>query len=176
MFSSMINTRVPFCLAVVLVTIFGGGLLPAAALEPVTYPEPPDSVAFNVHKGGETVPVTLRQIEQLGLYSVTTGSPFEEGQLTFQGVLFRDALRLIGLEGEKSVTIRAEDDYVQIIPSEDWTEGPLLLATRQDGRLLTRRTQGPTRLVYPVNDYPAFDTPVRKPRWIWLIKTIEVGN
>jgi hypothetical protein len=176
MWSIPINIRVRFFLAIVLMTISASGALPAAALEPVTYPEPPDSVAFNVHRNGEAIPVSLRQIEQLGLYSVTTGSPFEEGQLTFQGVLFRDVLRLIGLEAEKSVTIRAEDDYVQIIPHEDWTEGPLLLATRQDGLLLTRRTQGPTRLVYPLNDYPAFDTPVRKPRWIWLIKTIEVGS
>lgn len=176
MFSFMGNIRLPFCLAIVLAMILSAGLVPAAALEPVTYPEPPDSIAFSIQKNGETIPVTLRQIEQLGLFSVTTGSPFEEGQLTFQGVLFRDVMRMTGLDSENSVTIRAEDDYVQIIPQEDWTEGPLLLATRQDGRLLTRRMQGPTRLVYPLNDYPAFDTPIHKPRWIWLIKTIEVDN
>ncbi|OWK18584.1 hypothetical protein AJ88_07050 [Mesorhizobium amorphae CCBAU 01583] len=85
-------------------------------------------------------------------------------------------LKLIGLDGEGSVVLRAQDDYVQTIPKEDWTEGPLLLATRQDGQLLTRRTQGPTRLIYPLEDHPAFDTPVRKPRWIWLIKTIAPGN
>lgn len=152
------------------------GILPVLALEPVTLEEPPDSVAFNVLIDGKAIPVTLRQLEELGLYRVTTPSPFEKGQLTFEGVLFRDALKLVGLEGKDSVALRATDDYVQIIPREDWTDGPLLLATRQDGKLLTRRTQGPTRLVYPLNDYPAFDTPIRKPRWIWLIKTLESGG
>jgi hypothetical protein len=152
------------------------GILPAAALEPVSFEEPPDTRAFDVKTNGKSIPVTLRQLEKLGLYRVTTPSPFEKGELTFEGVLFRDVLKLVGLEGEDSVTLRAIDEYVQVIPHEDWTEGPLLLATRQDGKLLTRRTQGPTRLVYPLNDYPPFDTPVRKPRWVWLIETLETGG
>ena len=150
--------------------------LPALALEPVSFDEPPDTPAFDVQTGGKSVPISLRQLEKLGLYRVVTPSPYEKGELTFEGVLFHDVLKFVGLDGEESVTLRATDDYVQIIPREDWTTGPLLLATRQDGKLLTRRTQGPTRLVYPLNDHPAFATPVHKPRWIWLIKTIEAGN
>jgi hypothetical protein len=151
-------------------------MLPARALEPVSFEEPPDTPAFDVQANGKSIPITLRQLEKLGLYRVITPSPYEKGELTFEGVLFRDALKLVGLDGEESVTLRAADDYVQIIPREDWTVGPLLLATRQDGKLLTRRTQGPTRLVYPLNDHPAFATPVHKPRWIWLIKTLEAGS
>ncbi|RVD33251.1 hypothetical protein EN741_32460 [Mesorhizobium sp. M4B.F.Ca.ET.019.03.1.1] len=162
--------------ALIILFVSAIGVLPAFAIEPAKYPEPPDTVAFKVEKNGESIPVTLRQLEKLGLYSVSTPSPFEKGQLAFQGVLFRDVVKLVGLEGESSVVLRAADDYVQVIPKEDWTDGPLLLATRQDGELLTRRTQGPTRLIYPLDDYPAFDTPVRKPRWIWLIKTIAPGN
>ena len=152
------------------------GAMPVWALEPASFPEPPETVAFNVQKDGKSIPITLRQLEKLGLYKVVTTSPFENGQLTFQGVLFRDVLKSVGLEDRDSVTLRAVDEYVQVIPHEDWTEGPLLLATRQDGELLTRQTQGPTRLIYPLKDHPAFDTPIRKPRWIWLIKTIESGN
>jgi len=151
------------------------GALPALALEPVSFDEPPDTPAFEVKRDGKSIPVTLRQLEKLGLYRVVTPSPYEKGELTFEGVLFRDVLKLVGLDGD-SVTLRATDDYVQIVPREDWTTGPLLLATRQDGKLLTRRTQGPTRLVYPLNDHPTFNTPVHKPRWIWLIKTIEAGG
>ncbi|MER9998576.1 molybdopterin-dependent oxidoreductase [Mesorhizobium sp. M0051] len=175
--SSLLNKRrltIKRCL--VILAVFVLGILPARALESIKLPEPPDTVAFNIQKNGESTPITLRQLEKLGLYRITTPSPFESGQLTFEGVLFSDVLKLIGLEGKDSVVLRAVDDYVQIIPREDWTDGPLLLATRQDGKLLTRRTQGPTRLVYPLNDYPSFDTPIRKPRWVWLIKAIESGN
>ncbi|RUV86107.1 hypothetical protein EOA75_26680 [Mesorhizobium sp. M1A.F.Ca.IN.022.07.1.1] len=162
--------------SLLMLAVLAIGTLTAPALEPASYPEPPDSVAFTVQKDGKQIPVTLRQLEKLGLYKVITTSPFEQGQLTFEGVLFRDVLKSLGLADRDSVTLRAADDYVQVIPHEDWTEGPLLLATRQDGELLTRRTQGPTRLVYPLKDFPAFDTPIRKPRWIWLIKTIESDN
>jgi hypothetical protein len=165
---------VKHCLTILAVLALG--IVTAPALEAVTFPEPPDTTAFIVQTNGKSTPVTLRQLETLGLHRVVTPSPFEKGQLTFEGVLFRDVLKLLGLEGEKSVTLRAVDEYVQIIPHEDWTEGPLLLATRQDGKLLTRRTQGPTRLVYPINDYPAFDTPIRKPRWVWMIETLEFGG
>ncbi|RUV23416.1 MULTISPECIES: molybdopterin-dependent oxidoreductase [unclassified Mesorhizobium] len=175
--SSLLNTALlPLKRGLVMLAVLAIGILPAPALEPADFPEPPNTVAFNVQKNGKSIPVTLRQLEKLGLYRVTTTSPYEKGQLTFEGVLFRDVLKLVGLEGEDSVALRAVDEYVQIVPREDWTEGPLLLATRQDGKLLTRRTQGPTRLIYPLKDYPAFDTPIRKPRWVWLIKTLESGG
>lgn len=146
---------------------------PASALEPVSFPAPPKTVAFDVIVNGKKTQVTLRQLESLDLYRVVTTSPFEQGELTFEGPLFRDVLKLVSLNEAESVTVRASDDYVQVIPREDWAEGPLLLATRQDGKLLTRRTQGPARLVYPLRDHPAYNTPVHTPRWIWLIKTIE---
>ncbi|RWP08253.1 MAG: hypothetical protein EOQ99_06070 [Mesorhizobium sp.] len=175
--SSLLNTGLSSLKrSLIMPAVLAFCILPAGALEPVDLPESPDTVAFNVQNNGKSVPVTLRQLEKLGLYRVTTASPFEKGQLTFEGVLFRDVLKLVGLEGEDSVVLRAVDEYVQIIPRQDWTEGPLLLATRQNGKLLTRRTQGPTRLVYPLNDHPAFDTPVHKPRWVWLIKTLEPGG
>lgn len=170
MFGSLKHVLWGLTVAAALLT---GAAVDAAALEPVTYPTSSDAVAFNAVKDGQSRPVTLQQLEQLGLYRVSTPSPFEQGELTFEGVLFRDVLKLLGMDDDSAVTVRATDDYVQVIPHEDWSDGPLLLATRQNGELLTRRTQGPTRLVYPLIDYPAFDTPIRKPRWVWLIKSIE---
>ncbi|RUU14476.1 hypothetical protein EOD23_00830 [Mesorhizobium sp. USDA-HM6] len=63
-------------------------------------------LAFNVQKDGQPIPVTFRLLERLGLYRVTTPSPFEKGQLTFEGVLVRDVLKLVGLEDKDWVTLR----------------------------------------------------------------------
>jgi len=117
--------------------------------------------------------ITVSEIEALGLREVTTRSPWEAGELKLEGVLLRELLRLAGIENAEAVTVRAEDGYTQTIPREDWEKWPLILATRQDGEALTRRTQGPTRIVYPLNDYPELDTPDYKPRWIWTITSIE---
>ncbi|TIR86374.1 MAG: hypothetical protein E5X04_00705, partial [Mesorhizobium sp.] len=83
--------------SLLMLAVLAIGTLTAGALEPASYPEPPDSVAFTVQKDGKQIPLTLRQLEKLGLYKVITTSPFEQGQLTFEGVLFRDVLKSVGL-------------------------------------------------------------------------------
>ena len=130
-------------------------------------------VALTIITSSERHDIMVSEIEALGLREVLTRSPWEAGEFRFEGALLREVLRLAGIEKAESVTVRAEDGYTQTIPREDWEKWPLLLATRQDGEALTRRTQGPTRIVYPLNDYPELDTPDYKPRWIWTITSIE---
>lgn len=149
---------------------------PAAALTPVTLPPAPATEALSVLGPEGERTYTLAELEALPLYRVTTTSPWEAGELTFEGVLLRDFLKLVGLADAPAITVRAADGYTQVLPREDWADFPTLLATRQDGRLLTRRTQGPTRIVYPLKDAPALDTELRKPRWVWLIRSIEAAN
>jgi hypothetical protein len=148
---------------------------PAAAsgLEPVQLPAAAAVVAFKLVKQGEQRSVTVPELESLGLHRVTTQSPWEEGELTFEWVLFSDVVEYLGLRDASAVRVRALDGYVQDVPREDWLDRPLLLATRQDGEPLIRRTQGPTRLVYPLLEYPDYQPVVQDPRWVWLITTLE---
>jgi len=62
------------------------------------------------------------------------------------------------------------------IPREDWEKWPVILATRQDGEPLERRTQGPARVVYPIDDHPELNAADYKPRWVWTIKKIEAAK
>lgn len=109
----------------------------------------------------------------LGLYRVTTETPWEQGSLTFEGVLFSEVAKYLGFEDASALRVRALDDYIQDVPREDWVDKPLILATRQDGVPLARRTQGPARLIYPLSEYAGYDSTVHDARWIWLIKSIE---
>jgi hypothetical protein len=145
----------------------------ASAVEPVSLPPAEAVVAFVVSKGGEEVPVMVPELEALGLYRVKTKSPWEPGELTFEGVLFGDVVEHLGLADARAVRVQALDGYSQDVPREDWIDKPLILATRQDGKPLIRRTQGPSRLIYPLSEYPDYDTVVHDPRWVWLIKSIE---
>ena len=145
----------------------------AGALEPVTLPEANATVAFNAIVDEREVPVTVRELEALGLYRVTTTSPWEKGDLVFEGVLFSSVVEYIGFGDAGSIRLRALDSYTQVIPREDWIDRPLILATRQNGELLTRRTQGPTRIVYPLSQYPNYNAAVHDGRWVWLIERME---
>jgi len=130
-------------------------------------------IAFVATKGNEEVSITVPELEALGLHRVKTKTPWEAGELNFEGVLFGDVVEYLGFTDASAVRVRALDDYVQDIPRDDWLGKPLILATRQDGEPLTRRTQGPTRLVYPLSEYPGYVPLTHDPRWIWLIKHIE---
>lgn len=145
----------------------------AGGLEPVALPEADATVAFTVIGDNREVPVTVRELEALGLYRVTTASPWEKGDLVFEGVLFSNVVEHVGLGDANAVRLRALDSYTQVIPRQDWIDRPLILATRQDGEQLTRRTQGPTRIVYPLSEYPDYDPAVHDGRWVWLIESLE---
>jgi hypothetical protein len=170
---------VKFMSAIMLIASFISLDAVAVRAESATTPaalEGEQLVALTILSSSERRDITVSEIEALGLRQVTTRSPWEAGELKFEGVLLRDVLRLAGMENAEAVTVRAEDGYRQTIPREDWEKWPLILATRQDGQALTKRTQGPTRIVYPLNDYPELDTPDYKPRWIWTITSIEATN
>lgn len=147
----------------------------ARAIEPaVAQTSPLSGTAVTVIGDNGTIDVSGAELEALGLKRITTDSPWEKGRLVFEGILFRDFLKEVGLGDAEAVLVRAVDNYTQIIPREDWMDGPLMLATRQDGKPLTLRTQGPTRLVYPLLDRPEYDTDHHKRRWVWAITSIEL--
>jgi hypothetical protein len=143
------------------------------ALDRLQDPPAASGRAFSAVQGGAVTDIDLADLSALPQYKMLTNSPWEEGQQEFEGVLFRDVLALLQLADADAVILRAVDDYSARIPREDWINYPTLLALRANGAFLTRRNQGPTRLVYPVLEYPELDNPVHKNRWVWLIESIE---
>ncbi len=146
---------------------------PAGAIERLRDQPVASGRAFTVvHRDGKIV-IDLADLSRLPQYRLLTDSPWERGRQEFEGVLFRDVLALVQLSDAEAVIIHALDNYSQRIPRKDWVDYPTLLALRADGAFLTRRSQGPTRLVYPVLDHPELDNPVHRNRWVWLIKTVQ---
>lgn len=113
----------------------------------------------------------LATIEALGLYRLTTTGPFEDGSPTFEGVLLADLLAKVGMTEADGVELAASDGYSFVIPREDWTTYPLLLATRQDGQPLEER--GPLRIIYPVSSHPELADESYNPRWVWALTSMK---
>ncbi|MGH6943063.1 MAG: molybdopterin-dependent oxidoreductase [Geminicoccaceae bacterium] len=113
----------------------------------------------------------LATIEELGVYRLTTPSPYDDGSPTFEGVLLSDLLAKDGLADAEGVELSAADGYSQVIPREDWESYPVLLATRQDGAPLVDR--GPLRIIYPISGHPELAAELYQPRWVWQIKSIK---
>jgi len=170
---SHLRVAIRFCCILMTCSLPAGTF---AAELPIVRFEAPTGKAFDVIVEGETQSVSLAEIEGLGVYRTRTTTPWERGELLFEGPLLANVVKYIGLGDAPAIRIRALDGFTTDIPREDWLEGSVLLATRRDGKLLTRRDQGPVRVVYPQINTPAFATPLYKPRWIWLIATIEAVN
>lgn len=147
----------------------------AAELEVVQFGVP-SGEAFKLMIDAETQSVSLAELEGLGMRRVTTSSPWEEGMLTFEGPLLADVVSYLGLDDVPFIKLRAIDGFVAEIPRSDWLDAPVVLATRQDGKLLSRRNQGPTRVIFPLVDYPQLSNEIHKGRWIWLISSLEVSS
>ena len=155
------------------VSILATGIGPSIALEQIANPPTANGPVFTIIDGSRKMQIDQARLGTLPQYRLITDSPWEQGRQEFEGVLFRDVLALMQLEDADAVMVRAIDNYSQRIPRKDWAEFPSLLALRSNGAFLTRRSQGPARLVYPVLDYPELNNPVHRNRWVWLIKSIE---
>lgn len=168
-----IRTFCTFTLTAVAVAVYAVPGSVSAIETAVVDTAPLPGAAVTVIGANGSMTVSVAELEAIGLKRVTTHSPWEKGELVFEGILFSDFLKKVGLDDAEAVLVRAKDNYTQTIPRKDWTDGPLLLATRQNGKPLTLRTQGPVRLVYPLLDYPEYDTEIHKRRWVWAITSVE---
>lgn len=81
-------------------------------------------------------------LETLDTYVLNAKLIWEEENGQYQGVLLSDVLAHAGIADVASVRVSALDGYSAMIPREDWTRWPLLLATRQHGRRWRCATRG----------------------------------
>jgi len=122
---------------------------------------------------GTTRTAAFGDIEALGLHRVTTSTFWPADDGTYEGVLLSELLAAFGLEDARAIRISAADGFSQIMPREDWARWPVMLATRKNGKLMSRRNKGPFRIIYPRDSDPTLEDLSYRLRWVWLVKRIE---
>lgn len=122
--------------------------------------------------GGETIDLTLEQIEALGFETLRTATPWTRGPQAFGGVPLRSLLRGLGVSGD--MVASALNHYNVTIPAEDAERHGAFLATRLDGEPLRLRNRGPIWLIYPWSLRPELDQPPYHERAIWQLRRLEV--
>lgn len=165
-----------------LALILGAALLPFGVLgapgavpAPVSLPAlPTGPVVLSVSGAGGERHYSLAELEALGLWEVATSTfwPGDEG--VYQGALLSAVLADAGYAAAKALRVTALDGFSQELPRADWTDWPLLLATRRDARPIGRRDKGPLRLIYPRDMDGALHDTLYRLRWVWLVRRIEV--
>ena len=121
----------------------------------------------------QTRALTLDDLAALPQVEVTTENEFSDGAVTYRGPLVRDVLAELGLDRLQAVRFVAVNDYYVDIPTSDFAEYDVILATEADGMPLSRRDKGPLWLMYPISAHVALRDPIYLRRLIWQVVRIE---
>lgn len=181
---------VPALLAVMLAIAACGSSSPQASYETVVpasispgsdIPSPSEGVIITM-KGdisaknvGDTLQLDMPTLEELGLVKYTVNDPWLNATNTYTGVLMSDLIKYLGpSDSATQFRFTALDDYQVDIDFETVEKWPILLATRNNGNYMDIENSGPTRIIWPYDDYPEIDQVALKDSWIWNIKQVEV--
>lgn len=142
-------------------------------------PEPKGKVILTIsgrlsnHNGKGEVRFDREMLKQIGMHELNTRSYSSGKRSIWRGVLMRDLLAYIGAKGTEIEAI-ALDNYRMTIPREDFNKYDVILALENNGRPLSVRTRGPTRLIYPYDQHEELRNHNSGMRLVWQISRMVV--
>lgn len=122
---------------------------------------------------GEEAHFDREMLAALGMETLETTTPFEEGPQVFQGPLLAALLEAVGADGQVIIAT-ALDGYTVEIPAQDMRDYPVLLAMIWNGAEMGIRNKGPTWIVYPLDQYPELVGEKFSTRSIWQLSSIRI--
>jgi len=120
-----------------------------------------------------TVTYDRDELEAMGLVSIKTSTPWNEGIVDFEGVPFSVILDKAGAEGTMA-TVIALNDYSVDIPVSDFADFNVILAVKRDGDYMPVDDQGPYFVMYPFDANPVLQKQPYYGRAVWQVKAVSV--
>lgn len=132
------------------------------------------SLKFEVH-GAATAEHRFERsdLEDMGLTTIVTDTPWTDGDVIFSGVLVRHLLAKFEVSNG---TLRATalNDYSVDLPIDELLRYDVIIAIKRDDQYLTIRDRGPYWVIYPWKDEPELRTELHYSRSIWQLKRLDV--
>lgn len=122
--------------------------------------------------GAGVVHYTAADLAAMPQGELVTATPWTQGKHSYRGVLLKTLADTLGLRANR-FKVSAINDYWTLLPGTDLDAYPVLLATEQDGKVLTLRNKGPVWLVYPLSDHPELDREQYHSQMVWQVNRIE---
>lgn len=112
-------------------------------------------------------------LEELGMTSIKTSTPWYDDAVEFEGVLVQRVLDLVGAQGTEVVAV-ALNDYRTTIPISDFKDHGVILALKSDGEYMPVSDKGPLFIVYPYDSDPKLHSQQYYARSIWQLARLTV--
>ncbi len=109
----------------------------------------------------------------LGMVSFTTGTPWHDRRIKFEGPSGRSLMKALGVT-KGTMKVRALNDYVADVPVQDFFVTGAILAMKADGKPMRVREKGPLFIVYPYDSDPDLQNDSYYTRSVWQIKSIHI--
>ena len=114
-----------------------------------------------------------QMLESLGTKRLKTSTAWTAGEQEFEGILVRDLLHAVGVEGT-TVIASALNDYVASIPLEEINRYPVMLALKMNGEYLKIREKGPIWIVYPRDQNKKLQDSLTDKKWVWQLHHLSI--
>lgn len=157
-------------------------LLPLLALRPVAaadLPSPTGPVILTVsgqvaHTNGDGVAAfDAAMLQALPQIAVESYTDWTEGLQTFEGVLLRDLLDVVGAKGTV-ISAAAINDYAYDLPWDDLKSETVVLAMKHNGAPMSVRSKGPIWIIYQDTAPSAGPSRPHSAKMIWQLNRLEV--
>lgn len=149
----------------------------ARAADPLPAPEGPVILLVSgnvaVTNTPEGAAFDRQMLADLGVTELQTSTPWTDGVQTFSGVLARAVLERVEASGE-TVMATALNDYMVEVPTSDFLDYDVLLATTMNGEEMQVSDKGPVWIVYPRDQVPQLQDRKLHDRWVWQLKSLQV--
>ena len=150
--------------------------VPAVVLAAIAFAGPTfaaDVPAITISSASGSVTLDRNELEAMGLVSIKTTTPWNEGVVDFEGVPLKTLLEKANATGE-TTTITALNDYSVDVPTADFAEFGTILAVKRNGSYMPVDDQGPFFVIYPFDSNPVLQGQPYYGRAVWQVKEITV--
>ena len=168
-----LNMKVLFA-ALALLQIVWAGVASACSL-----PQPAGEVVLTIEgqiqecNAGLEAHLDMAMIEALPKFEVKTKNPWEETEVTYEGVLLRDILAYVKANGSV-LSVTALNDYRADISVAETRDINVILAYKRNGDYMPVREKGPLFVVFPFTDDPALAIEAHFAQSVWQVARIAV--
>lgn len=122
---------------------------------------------------GNDVQFDAAMLDKLPQHKLTVETPWYKEAQTFEGPLFRDVMKQVGMKGKKLYVV-ALNDYAAEIPLSDIEKYDVVLARKINGKVLSVRDKGPLFIMYPFDKHPELRNKEIYSRCVWQVNRIRV--
>lgn len=116
----------------------------------------------------------LPMLEGLGLVNCAVADPWL-GQRKYSGVSIASILAYVGVSAEAvRVDTVASDNKVVTLALSDVRTYPIILATQDNAKAVSKKLGGPVKLVFPYDSHPEVAKAYDKNCWNWFVVKLAV--